>query len=128
VTCGERRGRARRPRRAVFFGLTAVAGDPHTADRLATLHWGGGRGRRGRSACDWRLPCRGLELLGAEGVEEFFEGEGGEAGGGVGDGVGKNEVAVVDEGAAGVDDVGDVAFALVGGGAEEGFFEAADDA
>lgn len=61
-------------------------------------------------------------------MEEFFEGEGGEAGGGVGDGVGEDEGAVVDEGAAGVDDVGDVAFAFVGVGTKQGFFEAADDA
>ena len=33
----------------------------------------------------------------------------------------------MDEGAAGVDDVGHVAFAFVGGGSEERFFEAADD-
>ena len=56
-----------------------------------------------------------------------MEFDGGKAGGGVGNGVGHDEYAVVNEGAAGVDDIGHVAVALVEGGAEEGFFETSDN-
>ncbi len=75
-----------------------------------------------------RPPDRRLKASAAEGGQEFVEGDGSEAGGGVGHGVGENEDAVVDEGTAGVDDVGHVAFAFVGGGTEERFFQASDDA
>jgi hypothetical protein len=87
----------------------------------------------GEDGMNWRRTTKfsakiRLGSVAAQGVEEFAQRNGGEAGGGVGDGVGKDEDAVVDEGAAGIDDVGHVAFALVGGGAEEGLFETPDDA
>ena len=42
--------------------------------------------------------------------------------------VGEDEVWTVDHGAATEDDIGHIAFAFVGGGAEEGFAQATNDA
>lgn len=56
-----------------------------------------------------------------------MEVDGGKAGGGVGNGVGHDKDAMVNEGAAGVDDIGHVAVTFVGSGPEEGLWEAPDD-
>jgi hypothetical protein len=71
---------------------------------------------------------RSLPRLASQPLERITQRDDGDAGGGVGAGVGEDEVWAVDHGAATVDDIGHIAFALVGGGAEEGFAQAADDA
>ena len=52
----------------------------------------------------------------AEGVDQLVKGDGRKAGGGVGDGIGYDKDTMVKQGAAGVDHIGHVAFAFVGGG------------